>query len=146
MVNSTLHVPPCKYKKWQIMVDLLHSNSTGPVSFELKLTFTKAKKKKKKKKKKTLILCNVFCLSLTSYAWILQDILGISFCISLMRVIRLPSLKVCTLLLVLLLIYDAFFVYITPLFSAGKSIMVEVATGKCFCYLVWNLSTSGWVG
>ena len=50
MVNSTLHVPPCKYKKWQIMVDLLHSNSTGPVSFELKLTFTKAKKKKKKKK------------------------------------------------------------------------------------------------
>ena len=63
MVNSTLHVPPCKYKKWQIMVDLLHSNSTGPVSFELKLTFTKTKKKKKKKKK-TLILCNVFCLSL----------------------------------------------------------------------------------
>lgn len=60
MVNSTLHVPPCKYKKWQIMVELLHSNSTGPVSFELKLTFTKAKKKKKK----TLILCNVFCLSL----------------------------------------------------------------------------------
>ena len=59
MVNSTLHVPPCKYKKWQIMVDLLHSNSTGPVSFELKLTFTKAKKKKK-----TLILCNVFCISL----------------------------------------------------------------------------------
>lgn len=50
MVNSTLHVPPCKYKKWQIMVDLLHSNSTGPVSFELKLTFTKAKKKKKKKR------------------------------------------------------------------------------------------------
>ena len=61
MVNSTLHVPPCKYKKWQIMVDLLHSNSTGPVSFELKLTFTKAKKKKKKK---TRIIGNVFCLSL----------------------------------------------------------------------------------
>ena len=121
------------------MVDLLHSNSTGPVSFELKLTFTKAKKKKN--------AYSLQCvLSFSSYAWILQDILGISFCISLMRVIRLPSLKVCTLLLVLLLIYDAFFVYITPLFSAGKSIMVEVATGKCFCYSVWNLSTSGWVG
>lgn len=142
MVNSTLHVPPCKYKKWQIMVDLLHSNSTGPVSFELKLTFTKAKKKKQKKNAYSLQCI----LSFSSYAWILQDILGISFCISLMRVIRLPSLKVCTLLLVLLLIYDAFFVYITPLFSAGKSIMVEVATGKCFCYSVWNLSTSGWVG
>lgn len=34
------------------------------------------------------------------------------------------------MLLVLLLIYDIFFVFITPLFSAGKSIMVEVATGK----------------
>ncbi|CAH3103177.1 unnamed protein product [Pocillopora meandrina] len=84
------------------------------------------------------VLLIPFCLAIAiwwgiernkSYAWILQDILGISFCISLMRVIRLPSLKVCTLLLVLLLIYDAFFVYITPLFSAGKSIMVEVATG-----------------
>lgn len=40
-----LHV---NIKKWQIMVDLLRSNSTGPVSFELKLTFTKAKKKKKR--------------------------------------------------------------------------------------------------
>ena len=69
------------------------------------------------------------CLSY-SYAWVLQDILGISFCISLIRNIRLPNLKVCTILLVLLLIYDIFFVFITPLFSAGKSVMVEVATGK----------------
>ena len=64
-----------------------------------------------------------------SYAWVLQDILGIAFCISLIRNIRLPNLKVCTILLVLLLIYDIFFVFITPLFSAGKSVMVEVATG-----------------
>lgn len=84
------------------------------------------------------VLLIPFCLAIAiwwgiernkSYAWILQDVLGISFCISLIRIIRLQSLKVCTLLLVLLLIYDAFFVYITPLFSAGKSIMVEVATG-----------------
>ena len=34
------------------MVDLLHSNSTGPVSFELKLTFTKSKKTKTKTKKR----------------------------------------------------------------------------------------------
>ena len=69
-----------------------------------------------------------------SYAWVLQDILGISFSISLIRNIRLPNLKVCTMLLVLLLIYDIFFVFITPLFSAGKSIMVEVATGKFFLF------------
>lgn len=65
-----------------------------------------------------------------SYAWVLQDILGISFCISLIKNIRLPNLKVCTILLLLLLIYDIFFVFITPLFSAGKSVMVEVATGR----------------
>ena len=66
-----------------------------------------------------------------SYAWVLQDFLGIAFCISLLKNIRLPNLKVCVILLVLLLIYDIFFVFITPLFSAsGKSVMVEVATGE----------------
>ena len=65
----------------------------------------------------------------------LQDILGIAFCISLIRNIRLPNLKVCTILLVLLLIYDIFFVFITPLFSAGKSVMVEVATGTCMNHI-----------
>ena len=40
-------------------------------------------------------------------------------------------MKICCLLLVLLLIYDVFFVFITPLFSAGhNSVMVDVATGK----------------
>ena len=53
------------------------------------------------------------------------------FCISLLKNLRLPSMKICSLLLVLLLIYDVFFVFITPLFSAGhNSVMVDVATGK----------------
>ena len=78
---------------------------------------------------------NCFCLFSLSYAWVLQDILGIAFCISLIRNIRLPNLKVCTILLVLLLIYDIFFVFITPLFSAGKSVMVEVATGTCLNHI-----------
>ena len=62
----------------------------------------------------------------------LQDILGVCFCISLVKLIKLPSLKISALLLVALLVYDIFFVFITPLFSArGKSVMVEVATGLC---------------
>eukprot|EP00795_Rhopilema_esculentum_P003813 gene3813-15101_t len=66
-----------------------------------------------------------------SYSWVLQDILGVCFCISLIKLIKLPSLKISALLLVALLVYDIFFVFITPLFSArGKSVMVEVATGK----------------
>ncbi|XP_020899114.1 signal peptide peptidase-like 2B isoform X2 [Exaiptasia diaphana] len=86
-----------------------------------------------------IILLAIFCVAFAvwwgiernaSYAWILQDILGIAFCISLLKNIRLPNLKVCMILLILLLIYDIFFVFITPLFSAsGKSVMVEVATG-----------------
>ncbi|XP_069181411.1 signal peptide peptidase-like 2B isoform X1 [Procambarus clarkii] len=64
------------------------------------------------------------------WAWILQDILGIAFSINVLRLVRLPSLKICTILLCGLVIYDIFFVFITPyITSDGKSIMVEVAKG-----------------
>lgn len=64
------------------------------------------------------------------FAWILQDILGFAFSVNMIRQVRLPSLKICTLLLVLLFFYDIFFVFITPLFTSnGQSVMVEVATG-----------------
>lgn len=67
----------------------------------------------------------------TPYSWILQDFLGVCFCISLLKVIRLPNFKISMILLLALLVYDIFFVFITPFFSAqGKSVMVEVATGK----------------
>ncbi|GFO10409.1 signal peptide peptidase-like 2b [Plakobranchus ocellatus] len=66
----------------------------------------------------------------SAYAWILQDILGASFCIFLIQSLRLPSLKIIGILLVLLLVYDVFFVFITPLFTSdGESVMVSVATG-----------------
>ncbi|XP_047132347.1 signal peptide peptidase-like 2B isoform X1 [Hydra vulgaris] len=72
-----------------------------------------------------------FIIRNSSYAWILQDFLGICFCISLIKMIKLPNLKISTILLIALLVYDIFFVFITPLFSArGKSVMVEVATGN----------------
>ncbi|XP_018418511.1 PREDICTED: signal peptide peptidase-like 2B isoform X2 [Nanorana parkeri] len=64
------------------------------------------------------------------WAWILQDILGISFCLYMLKTIRLPTFKSCTLLLFVLFIYDVFFVFITPfLTKSGESIMVEVAAG-----------------
>ncbi|XP_071520574.1 signal peptide peptidase-like 2B isoform X2 [Panulirus ornatus] len=64
------------------------------------------------------------------WAWILQDILGIAFSINVLRLIRLPSLKICTILLSGLVLYDIFFVFITPFITSdGKSIMVEVAKG-----------------
>ncbi|XP_073910430.1 signal peptide peptidase-like 2B isoform X3 [Castor canadensis] len=64
------------------------------------------------------------------WAWILQDALGIAFCLYMLKTIRLPTFKACTLLLLVLFIYDVFFVFITPfLTKSGNSIMVEVATG-----------------
>lgn len=74
------------------------------------------------------------------WAWVLQDALGITFCLYMLKTIRLPTFKVrlgpplcpphvpptdpssshlllpqaCTLLLLVLFIYDVFFVFITP--------------------------------
>ncbi|KAM9241531.1 signal peptide peptidase-like 2B [Dugong dugon] len=64
------------------------------------------------------------------WAWVLQDALGIAFCLYMLKTIRLPTFKACTLLLLVLFTYDVFFVFITPfLTKSGNSIMVEVATG-----------------
>ncbi|KAL1427051.1 hypothetical protein MTO96_017794 [Rhipicephalus appendiculatus] len=62
--------------------------------------------------------------------WALQDILGIAFCINMLKSIHLPNLKLLALLLSLLLVYDVFFVFITPLLRVTReSVMVEVAKG-----------------
>lgn len=71
-----------------------------------------------------------FIFRKADWSWGLQDFLGIMFSINMLKVLRLPSLKICTVLLGLLFVYDVFFVFITPLIMpGGKSIMVEVATG-----------------
>ncbi|XP_041946528.1 signal peptide peptidase-like 2 [Alosa sapidissima] len=87
-----------------------------------------------------MLLLTVFCVGVSAtwcvfrnedqWAWVLQDALGIAFCLSMLKTIRLPTFKACTLLLVVLFVYDVFFVFITPLLTKnGESIMVEVAAG-----------------
>lgn len=64
------------------------------------------------------------------WIWILQDLLGIAFCLNFMKTISLSNFKICTILLGLLLLYDVFFVFITPFLTKnGESIMVQVALG-----------------
>ncbi|XP_046898381.1 signal peptide peptidase-like 2A isoform X2 [Hypomesus transpacificus] len=64
------------------------------------------------------------------WIWILQDLLGIVFCLNFMKTITLSNFKICVILLGLLLVYDVFFVFITPFFTPnGESIMVQVALG-----------------
>ncbi|KAK6288385.1 hypothetical protein J4Q44_G00389150 [Coregonus suidteri] len=87
-----------------------------------------------------MLLLSAFCIGVSvtwgvfrnedQWAWVLQDALGISFCLYMLKTIRLPTFKACTMLLVTLFVYDVFFVFITPLFTkSGESIMVEVAAG-----------------
>ncbi|XP_016525509.1 signal peptide peptidase-like 2A isoform X6 [Poecilia formosa] len=64
------------------------------------------------------------------WIWILQNLLGIAFCLNFMKTITLSNFKICVILLSLLLLYDVFFVFITPFFTKnGVSIMVQVALG-----------------
>ncbi|XP_061211905.1 signal peptide peptidase-like 2B isoform X2 [Neopsephotus bourkii] len=87
-----------------------------------------------------MLLLAVFCISVSvvwgvfrnedQWAWVLQDALGIAFCLYMLKTIRLPTFKACTLLLLVLFVYDVFFVFVTPfLTKSGESIMVEVAAG-----------------
>ncbi|XP_047219503.1 signal peptide peptidase-like 2A isoform X2 [Girardinichthys multiradiatus] len=64
------------------------------------------------------------------WIWILQNLLGFAFCLNFMKTITLSNFKICVILLSLLLLYDVFFVFITPFFTKnGVSIMVQVALG-----------------
>ena len=59
--------------------------------------------------------------------WLLMDAMGIGLCVAFIAFVRLPSLKVSTLLLSGLLLYDVFWVFFSKyVFSAN--VMVRVAT------------------
>lgn len=64
------------------------------------------------------------------WAWLLQDTLGVAYCLFVLRRVRLPTLRNCASFLLALLAFDVFFVFVTPLLTrTGESIMVEVASG-----------------
>ncbi|XP_072502035.1 signal peptide peptidase-like 2C [Notamacropus eugenii] len=88
----------------------------------------------------SLILLAGLCTSVTAiwmifrnedhWAWLLQDMLGVSYCLFVLRRVRLPTLRSCASFLMALLAFDVFFVFITPFLTrTGESIMVEVASG-----------------
>ncbi|XP_054430794.1 signal peptide peptidase-like 2C [Pteronotus mesoamericanus] len=81
-------------------------------------------------------LCTVVTVLWVAYrnedrwAWVLQDALGMAYCLFVLQRVRLPKLKNCISFLLALLAFDVFFVFITPLLTrTGESIMVEVASG-----------------
>lgn len=62
-----------------------------------------------------------------SWAWMLQDMMGMSFLVNVLRLVNLPNLKVGALLLVGAMCYDIFWVYIQPHLFGNESVMVKVA-------------------
>lgn len=67
-------------------------------------------------------------------SWVIQNIFGVTICVSLLRVMEYPNLKFCLFFMVWFFIYDIFFVFITPFITpSGESIMMKIATGgSCF--------------
>ena len=61
--------------------------------------------------------------------WILNNILGIVLAITFLKTMRLTTLVPGLLLLGLLFFYDIFWVFISPAFTGGNSVMMVVATG-----------------
>lgn len=76
----------------------------------------------------------MFCIStvavwLVTGHWLLNNTLGISICIAFVSHVRLPNIKICSLLLVCLFVYDVFWVFFSERFF-GANVMVSVATQK----------------
>lgn len=69
----------------------------------------------------------VVCVWVVTGHWALMDFMGMGLCVAFIAFVRLPSLKVSTLLLSGLLLYDVFWVFFSQyVFSAN--VMVRVAT------------------
>ncbi|CAG7720402.1 unnamed protein product [Allacma fusca] len=69
----------------------------------------------------------IVCVWVLTGHWLLMDAMGMGLCVAFIAFVRLPSLKVSTLLLTGLLIYDVFWVFFSSyLFNAN--VMVKVAT------------------
>jgi Signal peptide peptidase len=62
-------------------------------------------------------------------SWFFGNLLGVAFCVAMVSLIRLPSVKLSVIILCGLFIYDLFFVFLSPMLF-GKNVMVEVATQK----------------
>lgn len=68
-----------------------------------------------------------FLMRHENFAWVFQDIFGVCLCIMFLRTLRLPNVKIATVLLVLVFCYDIFMVFISP-YIFKESVMIKVAT------------------
>merc|ERR1719166_747937 len=69
----------------------------------------------------------VVCVWVLTGHWALMDFMGMGLCVAFIAFVRLPSLKVSTLLLSGLLLYDVFWVFFSQ-YVFNANVMVKVAT------------------
>lgn len=82
----------------------------------------------------SLILSTVLCSSWllnrhSSCWWILQDLLAFFLLVMTLTSIKIPNLKVGTILLLSAMVYDVWWVYIQPMVTHSMSVMVSIANG-----------------
>lgn len=74
-----------------------------------------------------LLSVSIVCIWVLTGHWLLMDAMGMGLCVAFIAFVRLPSLKVSTLLLTGLLIYDVFWVFFSS-YIFSTNVMVKVAT------------------
>merc|ERR1712127_185573 len=66
----------------------------------------------------------------SSWSWVLQDLMGFAFCVTIPSQLKVTNLRTVTILFAAFFAYDIFMVFGTRLITSnGDSVMVEVATG-----------------
>lgn len=75
-----------------------------------------------------LAICFLLFRNNDTFGWLLQDAIAVMLLLTIQRTLRLPNLKVGTLLLVCTFFFDIFWVFLSPMIFK-KSVMIEVATG-----------------
>lgn len=78
------------------------------------------------------LICHIVSFLLLSSwmvtgSWLLNNLIGMSFCVMSLLFIKIPNGKIATIILVLLFIYDIFWVFFSKPFF-GESVMLSVAT------------------
>eukprot|EP00927_Polykrikos_kofoidii_P070852 TRINITY_DN67230_c0_g1_i1.p1 TRINITY_DN67230_c0_g1~~TRINITY_DN67230_c0_g1_i1.p1 ORF type:complete len:577 (-),score=80.97 TRINITY_DN67230_c0_g1_i1:461-2146(-) len=63
-----------------------------------------------------------------AYGWLFQNTISVMLLLTIQRTLRLPNLRVGTLLLTCTFFFDIFWVFVSP-WIFNKSVMIEVATG-----------------
>ncbi|XP_034660621.1 signal peptide peptidase-like 3 isoform X1 [Drosophila subobscura] len=74
-----------------------------------------------------MLSVSIVCVWVLTGHWLLMDAMGMGLCVAFIAFVRLPSLKVSTLLLTGLLIYDVFWVFLSS-YIFSTNVMVKVAT------------------